>query len=55
MVDKQINGKLPHFNSVILLDTGTTLKATIMDPNPVTNTIMIRNPVEMMTNVGGGG
>ena len=50
MVNKQMKGKLSHLKNVIPLDTGSTLKSTIMKPNPVTDKITIRNPVGMNTN-----
>ena len=49
MGNKQMKGKFSHSKNVILLDTGLTLKITIMNPNIVTDIIKIINPVVMTT------
>jgi hypothetical protein len=41
-----------HLKDVILLDTGSTLKATFKNPDMVTNVKVSTTPVEMTTNSG---
>ena len=52
MVNKQMEGKFSNLKNVILLDTGSTLQATIVNPGLVTYIITISNLVVMMTNAG---
>ena len=50
MVFKKLKGKRSHSVYVILLDSGSTPKANIMNPNLVTDIIMIINPVVITNN-----
>ena len=52
MVNNQMKGKSSYLKNVILLDTGSTLKATFINPNLVTDIITSRNPVGINTNAG---
>ena len=44
-----MTGKLSQLKNMILLDTGSILKATIMNPNLIKDIIMSRNTV--VTNI----
>jgi hypothetical protein len=46
------NNPFAHLRNVILLDTGSTLKATFMNPDMVTNIQVSKEPVSMTTNAG---
>ena len=48
----QKGNKQTDLENVILLDTGSTLRATMMNPDFVTNIKMSKNPVGMHTNAG---
>jgi hypothetical protein len=49
---QQSTSTFEHLKDVILLDTGSTLKATFMNPDLVTNIQTTRTPVSMTTNTG---
>ena len=53
MVNRKMKVKFSHLRNVVLLDTGSALKATIINPNLVTDIITTSNPVVMTTNVVG--
>ena len=52
MGNKQIKGKFSYLKNVILLDTVSTIKENIMNPNLVTDIRNIRNPVGMRNDLG---
>ena len=52
IVNKQTKVKSPHLKNVIPLETGSTPRETIMNPNLITDITTSRNPVGMTTNDG---
>jgi hypothetical protein len=50
--NQQSTNPFEHLKDVILLDTGSTLKATFMNPDLVTNMQATRTRVSMATNTG---
>jgi hypothetical protein len=50
--NKHSNKLFEHLRDVILLDTGSTLKATFMNPELVTDIRATKTPVSMTTNTG---
>lgn len=49
---QQADDRFAHLKNVILLDTGSTLKATFMNPDMVVDIQEIESPVSMTTNAG---
>ena len=45
-------GKYDHLKDVFMLDTGSTIGATITNPGLVTNIRVSTNPITMATNAG---
>ena len=52
VVNKQAATKFDYLKDVILLDTGSTLQATIMNPDFITGIRVSQNPIGMKTNAG---
>ena len=50
MVNRKMKVKLSYLGNVILLDTGSKLTETIINPNLVTDIRTIKNPVVMKNN-----
>jgi hypothetical protein len=49
---QQVSKLFEHLRDVILLNTGSTLKATFMNPDLVTNIHVTNTPLSMTANAG---
>jgi hypothetical protein len=52
LVSKQTCGRYDYLKDVWMLDTGSTIPATVANPNLVTNIRVSKQPLTMATNAG---
>ena len=52
LVHKQTDSKLTNLKDVFLLDTGSTIEATVMNPDLITDIKVTNKPITMTTNGG---